>query len=278
MTLALLAVSFNIAYLPSRVFYLALGGIYTIVPFIALSCQQFGLAWYLASLVALVSGALISVLCEVLNHAPLENKAASSQAHMISSLGIYILLSQITALAWGSETKTLRTGIDCVQNFGTLILTNSQLACLIIPLAILGCFYIFLRRSTTGLHLRALADNPIELALQGYNIKVSRVLCFLIAGLFCAASSLLTAYDIGFDAHGGLSVVLLAVVAVIVGGRSNFVGPLIGALLLGLTRSYVVWFWSSRWTEPVTFFCLALILLLRPDGLIRTKMRLESSQ
>lgn len=278
LTLALLAVSFNAVYLPTRVFYLALGGIYTIVPFIAFSCQQAGLPWYLSAIVALAAGGLISVLCELLNHNRLERVSAPSEAHMISSLGIYIVLSQITVLIWGSEPKTLRSGIDAVGNIGEIILTGSQQICFIVPIVILILYYAFLRATNIGLHLRALADNATELALRGYSITQSRVLCFLIAGLFCAASALLTAYDVGFDAHGGLAAILLGIVAVIVGGRSSFVGPMVGALLLGLTRSYVVWIWSSRWAEAVTFAFLALVLFLRPQGLIQSKMRIESAQ
>jgi branched-chain amino acid transport system permease protein len=277
LTLALLAVSFSIVYLPTRVFYLALGGIYTITPFLAWSCQQCGAPWYVSSAIALIAGALISMLCELFNHSRLERITAPAEAHLISSLGIYILLSQSAALIWGNESKTLRSGIDAVQNFGDVILTNSQQACFLLPVILLVGFYAFLRFTNIGLHLRALADNPVELALRGYSVNHSRLLCFIIAGLFCAASSLLTAYDIGFDAHGGLAAILLAIVAVIVGGRSNFAGPLVGALFLGLTRSYVVWIWSSRWAEAVTFGFLALILFLRPQGIIRTSMRLESA-
>jgi branched-chain amino acid transport system permease protein len=277
LTLALLAISFSTVYLPTRVFYLALGGIYTMVPFIALSCQQYGMPWFLASLVGVAAGSLLSGLCELLNHSRLEQKCAPPEAHMISSLGIYILLAQITALVWGNETKTLRAGIDTVRSFGEVILTSSQQACFLVPIILFVVFYAFLRSTNIGLHLRALADNPTELALRGYSINQSRLLCFLISGLFCATSSLLTAYDVGFDAHGGLAAILLAIVAVIVGGRSNFVGPLIGALVLGLTRSYVVWIWSSRWAEAVTFAFLALVLFLRPQGLIRARMRLEST-
>jgi branched-chain amino acid transport system permease protein len=277
LTLALLAVSFNIVYLPTRVFYLALGGIYTIAPFIALTCQDRGVPWYLAALAAVIAGGILSVLCELINHRFLERKQASSEAQMISSLGLYIILAQITVLLWGNETKTLRSGIDGVITYGGVVLTNCQQNSLTISLIMLAVFFCFLRWADAGLHLRALADNPKELALQGYSTDRSRLLCFFISGLFCAISALLTAYDIGFDAHNGLSAILLAIVAIIVGGRSNFVGPVIGALLLVVCRSYVVWLWSARWADAVTFACLAIILLLRPNGLIRSSMRLESN-
>jgi branched-chain amino acid transport system permease protein len=86
------------------------------------------------------------------------------------------------------------------------------------------------------------------------------------------------AYDIGFDANGGLNTVLLAVVAVIIGGRQSFLGPILGGILLGVIRSEVVWFWSARWQEAITFLILAIFLFVRPNGLLGNKMRLEAEE
>jgi hypothetical protein len=52
----------------------------------------------------------ISLTCEWLNHSQLERQGASSGAHLISSLGIYI----VVAMTWGNETKVLRAGLDGV--------------------------------------------------------------------------------------------------------------------------------------------------------------------
>jgi branched-chain amino acid transport system permease protein len=137
--------------------------------------------------------------------------------------------------------------------------------------------WAMLRVSDIGLRLRALADNPTQFALFGYNVGAYRLIAFAFAGIFAGASSLLTAYDIGFDPYTGLHAVLLAVVAVIVGGRHSFVGPAIGGMLLGLVRAQVVWHLSARWQEAVTFAVLALFLMLRPEGLFRQQTRIEAT-
>jgi branched-subunit amino acid ABC-type transport system permease component len=132
-------------------------------------------------------------------------------------------------------------------------------------------------RPNLGLRLRALADNPVQFALFGYNLDRHRLLAFGLAGVFATASSLVTAYDIGFDPHTGLNEVLLAVVAAIIGGRGSFMGAFVGALLLGTLRAQVVWYWSARWEEAATFALLALFLLIRPQGLLGQKYRLEAA-
>jgi branched-chain amino acid transport system permease protein len=108
-------------------------------------------------------------------------------------------------------------------------------------------------------------------------VDAHRLIAFAFAGVFASVSSLLTAYDIGFNPYSGLYSVLIAVVAVIIGGRESFAGPAIGGLLLGLVRAQVVWHLSARWQEAVTFGVLACFLLLRPNGLFGQKIRLEAA-
>lgn len=275
--IALLAVAFQIVYLPTRVFFLGLAGVYSFCPFIAYSVLRAGIGWpaALAATVAVSVG--LCLLCEWANHGPLARKRASDGAQLIASLGVYIVLVQIVAMLWGNDTKTLRAGLDSVTHYGGTIVTGAQWTTLGVGAAFLLAFAILLLRSDLGLRLRALADNPIMFALYGYNVDRYRLFAFALSGVFVAASSLVTAYDVGFDPHTGLIAVLLAVVAVIIGGRGSFFGPVLGALLLGILRAQVVWNFSARWQEAATFALLAVVLLLRPQGLLGQKTRLEAS-
>jgi branched-chain amino acid transport system permease protein len=276
LTLALLALSFAVVYLPTRVFFIALAGIYTIVPFIAWDRMQSGWTWYSACGAACLVGIVISLLCEVINHQPLSAKEAPSGAHLISSLGIYIILAQCTAIIWGNETKVLRSGVADIVNLRGVILTHEQTTAFAVSLSVLVLFSAWLWLTKIGLEFRALANNAKEFALRGYNVRSVRLTGFAVSGFLCSVSALLTAYDVGFDPHGGLAATLLAVVAVIIGGRPSFLGAALGALFLGLVRSEVSWFFSARWEEAVTFALLAFFLLVRPEGMLGRRMRLEA--
>ena len=272
----LLALAFTVVYLPTGVFYIALGGIYATIPFIVWGCLQAGLPWFVGIFAATLVGIIVSLACELINHAPLEKKGSASGAHLVSSLGIYIILTQVVAIIWGNETKVLRMGLDGVVRLGSVILTFAQLIATSASLVILVLFYLWLQYSKLGLQFRALADNPKEFALQGYNVRRLRLVAFGISGLLGSVSSLLVAYDLGFDPNGGLSAMLLAVVATIIGGRQSFFGPVLGGILLGVVRSQVVWYLSARWQTAVTFLVLAFFLFLRPNGLLGSKVRLEA--
>lgn len=278
LTFVLLALAFTVVYLPTRVFYIALGGVYATVPFVAWECLKSGWPWFLGILAAALAGMGVSLACELINHGLLEKKGATSGAHLVSSLGIYIILIQAVAIIWGNETKVLRMGLDGVVTFGNVVLTYAQVIAASVSLVIVVLFYLWLEYSQLGLQFRALADNPKEFALHGYDVRRLRLVAFGISGLLGSVSSLLVAYDIGFDPNGGLSAMLLAVVAVIIGGRQSFFGPVLGGILLGVVRSQVVWYLSARWQAAMTFLLLALFLFLRPNGILGSKVRLEAEE
>lgn len=276
--IALLAVAFQMVYLPTRVFFIGMAGLYALAPYLCMAMHTAGMPWMVGVMGTLLVMVLLSLACEGFNHAPLARKGASEGAHLISSLGISIVLVQVVAMIWGNEPRTLRTGFDATVGAGGVILTSAQLLTAGVASVLLIAFLVLLRTSDIGLRLRALADNPSQFALFGYNVDCHRLLAFALAGLFVTAASLLTAYDLGFDPHGGLHAVLLAVVAVIIGGRGSFAGPIAGGLLLGLIRAQVVWHLSARWQEALTFAVLAIFLLLRPRGLFGQKVRIEATQ
>lgn len=278
LTIALLAQGFSLVFITARVFHIAIGGIYAAVPFVTLACLNSGLHWIMSVAAGVITAVLLSVLCEVFNHHPLERKNASEGAHLISSLGIYIILVQILALIWGNDVQSLKTGIDGLFKVTGIKITHSQLIAACVSLFLILSFYLWLKFTRMGLKFRALADNPNEFALKGYNVRHFRTLAFGLSGIFCAATSLVTSYDIGFDPNIGLSSLFPAIVAVIIGGKDSFLGPLWGGIILGLVRSNVVWFFSSRWEEAITFLVLAIFLYARPQGLISKKVRLEAAK
>jgi len=274
--LAVLALGFSVVYLPCRVFHIALGGIYALAPYLAMTILRSGGGWPLAVVGSVSSAVVIGLLCELLNHRRLERRQASSGAQLIASLGVFIILVEVVAITWGNESQTLRAGIDKVFTFGELILTRAQTLSGALSVIILASLFVWLRYTNIGLRLRALADNPVEFGLRGFNVDAHRLLAFGLSGLLAATASLLTAYDVGFDPHGGLHMLVLAVVAVLIGGRESFLGPVVGGVLLGFLRALVVWYLSARWQDVATFLLLALVLYIRPGGICGRKGRLEA--
>ena len=274
--IAMVAMGFSLVYNSTGILHIAQGAVFTVAPFILLSFISAGISIIPSIVTAITVSVVLSLLIEKFNHWPLYQKSNSSQAHFISSLGIYIVIIQIIVLIWGNDTKVLRNEIDIVYSFLTTTLTRSQILGAVVSLFSIGCFFLWLRRSEGGIKFIALSDNPIQLSIMGYDISKMRLLAFALSGIFTAMASLLIAVDIGFDPYSGFKIVLLAVVATIIGGKGSFIGPIIGGIFLGLIRSQVVWYTSAKWEDAAAFLILVLFLFFRPQGIMGEKERLEA--
>lgn len=96
---------------------------------------------------------------------------------------------------------------------------------------------------------------------------------FALSGVFLALASSLTVYDIGLDPHMGMSVMINAMVAMIIGGVGRLNACVLGGLTLGILQSLVVFHFDSNWQNAITFLVLILFLFLRPQGFIGYKKR-----
>lgn len=272
---AVMGLAFSLVYSTTRAFHVALGGIYAMAPYVLLACVNGGLGWPAGLLLAVCVAAALGLLCEEWLHWPFLRKGSPPEVHLIGSLGMFLVIIQAIALIWGNDTQMLRSGVDEVYAIAEVRLTRAQVMGAVGALALIGVFFVWLRRSALGLQFRAMADNPILLSLLGRNVRGLRRLVFAVSAGIVALAAVAVAYDVGFDPHGGLQAVLIGIVASIVGGRGSLAGAVIAGLLLGIIRSQVVWYTSARWEEAVTFLILALILFFRPQGLFGRRLRLE---
>lgn len=272
---ALMGLAFSLVYSTTRVLHVALGAVYALAPYILLAALAGGLGWTAGLILAVGVAVLAGMFCEEALHWPFQRRGAPPEVHLIGSLGMFLVLVQIIALVWGNDVQVLRGGVDTVYVLGELRVTHAQVVGGVGAVVAIGAFFLWLRRTELGLQFRAMADNPTLLGLLGRDVRKLRRLVFGVSAALAALAALGSAYDTGFDPHGGLNAVLIGVVAAIVGGRGSLAGAALVGLLLGVIRSEVVWFASARWEQAATFLILALVLFFRPQGLFGRKIRLE---
>jgi branched-chain amino acid transport system permease protein len=269
------ALAFTLVYRPTGVFYLALGGIYALVPHFALALINLGVHWSMACFLSVLLGVAVSCGCEVLSHSRLERKGAPHINHLVSSLGIYTILVQLIVMIWGSNTKVFWEAQDYVYRPFGLSMTQAQLISALAILLTLGGLGAWMKKARKGLLLRGLTYNPKEMQLLGRPVPSLRLWAFGISGGVVAVVSLVIANDVGFDPFGGIGMILLGVVAVIIGGRDSFVGPVVGGIILSVLRSFATWH-SPKWQEAVTFLLLGFFLLFIPRGIFSRTTRMEA--
>jgi branched-chain amino acid transport system permease protein len=131
-----------------------------------------------------------------------------------------------------------------------------------------------IKRTSLGRAMRAVAQHPTAARLMGIDVDQVIGRAFLLAGALAGVASVITvlvhgtvSFQMGFRA--GMD----SFAAAVLGGIGSLPGAVLGALLIGLTRSYTQAFLSDEWASVVVFSVLILLLIFRPAGLLGTAQR-----
>jgi branched-chain amino acid transport system permease protein len=132
---------------------------------------------------------------------------------------------------------------------------------------------LFLARSWTGRAIRAAAINPAGAELVGIDIVRVSALTFAIGvGTVGAGGALVSVlYPFLPGSHYIWIARLLGII--VLGGMGSLRGALIGALLLGLAETFTQTYMSAQWATAVPYAVILVVLLVRPHGIMGTRLR-----
>jgi len=273
---ALVALGFGLIYNSTKVFHLAHGVVYTVSAYVFYSCfVSLHLHVLLSFVVAVAVSVLMGMLLERYIYSPLLKKGASMGIILISSLGVYTVLVNFIAMLYGNETKIISPGAEKTFHIGSIILTRIQLVEIAAFVVLFSLTFGFLKLSNFGRLIQALADNPPLVSVIGVDVRKIRLFVFALGSALAGIAACLVAFDVGMDPHVGLDMLLIAAVAVIIGGVKVFEGAIVGAFLLGLLQNLAIWQISAKWEQSITFLLSIIFLLTRPEGILGRRRRLE---
>jgi branched-chain amino acid transport system permease protein len=136
----------------------------------------------------------------------------------------------------------------------------------IVIIAVAGLF-AFLRFSRVGMRIRAGTLDLDTVAALGVNVRLLRSFNFALGSLLAGLSGVLAAGQIGLNPNMGDDLLMPSFIAIIVGGVGSLTGTLLGGLLIGVAAAVTTVFYPSA-SEAVIYFIMAVVLLLRPRGLL----------
>lgn len=271
---SLLAIGFALVYNTTHIFHIAAAGIYVFAAYMFWwLAVNLGLPLLPAAAFAVILTMGLSWLSESTVYRPLRNKKSSLSVIMIASIGLMTVIVNLIAMFFGNETKVVENSILKTYQLGELIITTPQLYQVIVAVIAITVFLLILSRTKFGLKIRALSADETLFETLGYNKQQTFSVVFLASGLFIGLASCATVYDVGLDPNMGMTVLINAMVAMIIGGTGRFSTCVLGGLLLGVLQSMTVFFFASNWQNAITFALLLVFLLLRPQGIAGYKQR-----
>lgn len=200
---------------------------------------------------------------------------AGEENTLLLTAGSSILLINIAALPYFLGPNFSRLTGDSLywENrlwvIGGITFNASLLAGFALTAILIFLLSIFLRKTDTGLAMRAAAQQPISALIVGINVPFISGITFGLGAVFAgvAGSVLSTTYPI-YASIGALFLVK-AFVIVVLGGMGSIPGAAIGGLVLGITESLGATYipGGSAYRDVFGLVIFLLVLLYRPQGL-----------
>ncbi|HME95616.1 MAG TPA: branched-chain amino acid ABC transporter permease [Methylomirabilota bacterium] len=193
---------------------------------------------------------------------------ASHNVQVFTTVGLSIALQAVALVLWSADAQFIRTGYYAVVvRFGGAALNLAQVAAFVVAVIFTAALFAFMRWSYAGKIMRATAQDRHAAALMG--IDTGRVFALTWAvGITCVGvAGVVLAPIYPVYPSIGLQFVLIAYVAVVLGGLGDMAGALIASLLVAFVEvvgSYVI---GTAWKEVMYLLLFIAILVIRPAGL-----------
>ena len=241
--------------------------------------QATGIPWLIVAGVAVLLAIAASLLLERIAFRPVRH--AHPNTMLITSFAVSTLLQNAALLLISPRTKAVRIPSFFIENIrvGELLIAKSNIVTLVVSFAMLGVLTLFLRRTILGSALRAAADDFIMTRLVGVRANLVIATAFAISGLLAGVVSLFWVGRTGSVVPViGLTPVLVAFVASVIGGMGSLTGAVVGGYLLGfitVALNSVLPQGMLEFRQAFVFAIVILVLLFRPQGLISVRQRAE---
>jgi branched-subunit amino acid ABC-type transport system permease component len=267
MIVALPAVALTLTYSIAKFPNFAIGAMLTAGAYLAYTLNGVaGVPLLAAALLAAPLSAVLAVGVDQAIFRQLRDRTAITL--LVASMGVSFILENIARFAFGNSARSFDVPIARGQEIFGLRMNQEQMISAATAVGAMALIYIILRHTALGRAMRAVADNAPLAAVRGIDREKIIRSTWAIAGLLTGASGVLIGMDRAIDPLLGWNYVVTVFAAAILGGLGNPLGAGLAALTVGVIEEASTLVIPPNYRQVVSFVAIALLLLLRPQGLL----------
>ncbi len=270
---ALMALGLVIVYGILRLVNFAYGELIMVGGYTMFLVGGSGLPWLVMALCAIAMAIVFGILTDYAAFRPV--RAKSVTAVLITSFAFSTLLQNAALLFISPRPRTvpLPEIFSQTVEIAGVITPLRNLITIGVAVVFLGLFTWLMRATVLGIAMRAAATHFTMARMLGVPANLIISTAFAISGLIAGIVSLLWIGRIGTVVPGiGLEPLLIAFIATVIGGMRSLPGAVLGGFLLALIDTSLNYSLPQdllKFRDAFTFSLVILILLWRPEGLVK---------
>ena len=270
---ALMALGLVIVFGILRLVNFAYGELIMVVGYTLFLLKGSPLPWVVMAATGVVMAILTGILTDYVAFRPVREKSVT--AVLITSFAFSTLLQNAALLFVSPRPRNvpLPDVFSETVAFAGVIVPVRNLLTIGLALGLLAVFALVMRRSILGAAMRAAATHFTMARMLGVPANLIIGAAFAISGLLAGMVALVWFGRIGTVVPGiGLEPLLIAFIATVIGGMRSLQGAVLGGYILALIDMGLNFTLPQdllKFRDAFTFSAVILILLWRPDGLIR---------
>ncbi len=241
--------------------------------FLLLTTRTAGLPLGIGIVLVMVALAVMGWALERIAIRPLDRMRTSplgSYSWILTTAGVAFIVQNVIELVYGKSAQYSPPLFSdkrdvVVQVLGVGIVVE-EILLIAVAITVVAAFYAFMFKSRWGKNILAVAFNPETASLLGIDTRSIKVGVFIIAAVMAAVAGVLIGPLVTVHPHMGLIFTIKALIVAAVGGFSNPVGILVGALLFGVAEAASNYA-DSSFGDLYPLIAAMLVIAVKPSGL-----------
>jgi branched-chain amino acid transport system permease protein len=265
----MLALALSVVFQGTGMLNFSQGEMATLSAYVTLVLTQAGVTFWVALPLTVALSAIGGALIERVLVRRLEG--AGELPLLTLSVALLLGLNALMSIVWTTDPRTFPSpfGKGLIE-FAGLRMTVQQFGSLITLLAVMAVAALLFNRTSVGLRLRAVAQNPASATLLGQHQGLWLMVGWAVAAAVGAFAAVVAAPVLTLSPGMMTFPLLLALAAGTLGGLSSRVGAVVGGILIGIVGNLAGRYAPGLGTDlaiVAPFALTALVVTLRPAGL-----------
>lgn len=193
-------------------------------------------------------------------------------AQVLFFVGLIFFMQNLAQIIWSPDYRGIYIAwvYRPIEIVGVYV-PQGRLIALAVSYVITIALYLYLKKTSIGLSIRAVSQNRQGAIALGINIpKVEAITLGIGLALVGIAGAILMPIYYVFP-WVGQDFLIISFIIITLGGLGSYIGTIIGCFIIAFIEVFVGYFWTAAMARAVALIIYLIVLIIRPSGIMGSK-------